>query len=133
VKGARVLRFGVVGLLNTGVYYLLYLLFLRVAPYLAAHLAAVLLSMVGSYFLNCFFTFRTPPTLGKFLLFPLSNATNFAVTSIALYLLVGVLHLNKIVSPLLAAVASVPITFVVARAVLVGRTGTAIEMPEKPG
>lgn len=133
MKGARVFRFGVVGLVNTGVYFLLYVLILRVAPYLVAHLAAALVSMVGSYFLNCFFTFRTHPTLGTFLLFPLSNVTNFAVTSIGLYLLVGVLHLNKIVSPLLAASVAVPITFLVARAILVGRSGPAIESPEKAG
>ncbi|NKQ53507.1 GtrA family protein [Amycolatopsis sp. K13G38] len=114
------IRFGLVGVVNTGTYYLLYLLFNMFLPYLAAHVCAFLLAMVGSYFLNCFFTFRTRPTLKKFLLFPLSNATNFAVTSIGLYVLVGVFHVNHVIAPLLAAAVAIPITFVIAKLVLVG-------------
>lgn len=117
---SRVIRFGLVGVLNTGTYYLLYLAFVRFLPYLAAHTCAFLLSMVGSYFLNCYFTFRTRPTLRKFLLFPLSNATNFVVTSAGLYLLVSLWHVNKVVAPIAAAAVAIPITFVVAKLVLVG-------------
>ncbi len=70
----HILRFGVVGVVNTGVYYALYLVFNTVMPYLAAHLLAIAISMVGSFFLNCYWTFRTRPTWRKFALFPLTNA-----------------------------------------------------------
>ncbi|GAA5169612.1 MULTISPECIES: GtrA family protein [Amycolatopsis] len=118
---SRLVRFGLVGVLNTATYYVLYLLLHRFLPYLAAHVCAFLISMVGSYFLNCAFTFRTRPTLRKFLLFPLSNVTNLVVSSAGLYLLVDVLHWNQVVSPLVAAALAVPVTFVVAKLVLVGR------------
>ncbi|TNC21825.1 GtrA family protein [Amycolatopsis alkalitolerans] len=117
----RLVRFGLVGVLNTATYYGLYLLLHRFMPYLAAHVLAFLISMTGSYFLNCAFTFRTRPTWKKFLLFPLSNATNLVVTSTGLYLLVGVWHLNQVVAPLVAAAFAVPVTFVVAKLVLVGQ------------
>jgi putative flippase GtrA len=117
----RIVRFGVVGVINTGVYYGLYLILRTVLPYLAAHVIAFALAMVGSYFLNCWFTFRTRPTLRKFLLFPLSNATNFTITSLGLYLLVDVGHLNETISPLIAAAAAIPVTYLVARYVLVDR------------
>jgi putative flippase GtrA len=117
----RVLRFAVVGAVNTGVYYGLYLALRTVLPYLVAHVISFVLAMIGSYFLNCRFTFRTKPTWRKFLLFPLSNASNFVITSLGLYLLVDVGHLNDKVSPLIAAMAAIPITFVVARYVLVGQ------------
>ena len=116
----RVLRFAVVGVINTGVYYGLYLALKTVLPYLVAHVVSFVLAMIGSYFLNCRFTFRTRPTWRKFLLFPLSNASNFVITSVGLYLLVNVGHLNDKISPLIAAAAAIPITFVVARYVLVG-------------
>ncbi|MCP2258112.1 putative flippase GtrA (transmembrane translocase of bactoprenol-linked glucose) [Streptoalloteichus tenebrarius] len=121
---ARMLRFGAVGVVNTGVYYGLYLLSRTVIPYLAAHVLAFVLAMVGSYFLNCYFTFRTRPTLRKFLLFPLSNLTNFVVQTVGLYLLVDVLGTNERIAPLLAAAAAIPITFLVAQFVLVDRAAT---------
>jgi putative flippase GtrA len=116
----RIVRFGLVGVINTGVYYGVYLILRTVLPYLVAHVIAFLLAMVGSYFLNCWFTFRTRPTLRKFLLFPLSNATNFTITSVGLYLLVDIGHVNEKISPLIAAAAAIPVTYVVARYVLVG-------------
>jgi putative flippase GtrA len=82
---------------------------------------AMFLSMVGSFFLNCYFTFRTRPTWRKFLLFPLSNATNFVVTTVGLYLLVRYFGLNQRIAPLLAATVAIPVTFVVAQLVLAGR------------
>jgi putative flippase GtrA len=103
------------------VYYGLYLALRTVLPYLVAHVIAFVLAMIGSYFLNCRFTFRTKPTWRKFLLFPLSNASNFVITSLGLYLLVDVWHFNDRVSPLIAAMVAIPITFVVARYVLVGQ------------
>jgi putative flippase GtrA len=123
VTRGRIVRFAVVGVLNTAVYYGLYLTFALVLPYLAAHVVAFVLSMVGSFFLNCRFTFHTRPTLRKFLLFPLSNVTNFVVTSIGLYVLVQLFGSNVRLAPLLAASLAIPITFLVARLVLAERRG----------
>ncbi|HEX3783539.1 MAG TPA: GtrA family protein [Pseudonocardiaceae bacterium] len=117
----RIIRFAIVGVANTGTYYVLYLLFHRFLPYLVAHTIAFVLAMIGSYFLNCYFTFRIRPTWKKFLLFPLSNAANYVITSVGLLLLVGVLHFNQIVAPLVAAVVAIPITYVVAQFLLVER------------
>ncbi|MBB5953613.1 putative flippase GtrA [Saccharothrix tamanrassetensis] len=120
-KLGRIVRFGLVGVLNTGVYYGLYLLLRQIVPYLAAHVAAFLLAMVGSYFLNCYFTFRTKPSLRTFLLFPLSNVTNFVVTTTGLYVLVTWLRVDQGIAPLLASAVAIPFTFIVAQLVLLGR------------
>lgn len=117
----RILRFTLVGVFNTASYYGLYLVFGLFLPYLAAHVVAFILSMIGSFFLNCHFTFRTKPTWRKFLLFPLSNATNFVVTSAGLYVLVQFFGINQRIAPLLAASVAIPVTFLVAQLVLAGR------------
>ncbi|WP_433273865.1 GtrA family protein [Actinosynnema sp. CS-041913] len=117
----RIVRFGLVGVVNTGVYYGLYLLLRLAIPYLAAHVVAFLLAMVGSYFLNCYFTFRTKPSLRTFLLFPLSNVTNFVVTTAGLYVLVAWFQVNQRIAPLLASAVAIPFTFIVAQLVLMGR------------
>lgn len=114
----RLFRFGMVGVINTGLYFGLYVLFRQICFYLVAHVIAFLMAMVVSYFLNCCFTFRTRPTLRKFLLFPLSNATNLVLQTAGLYVLVDVVGMNATYAPLPAAAVAVPVTFMVAQVVL---------------
>ncbi|MEV8568296.1 GtrA family protein [Streptomyces sp. NPDC051322] len=117
---AQLIRFALVGAVNTGTYYVCYLVLLHGAglPYVGAHVLAFLLSMVGSFFLNSRFTYRTPPTLRKFLLFPLTNVANFAITTGGVYLLVDRLGMNDTYAPLIAAAAAIPITFLVSRTIM---------------
>jgi putative flippase GtrA len=114
-------RFAVVGVVNTGVYYGFYLAVRTIAPYLVAHLVALTLSMVVSFFLNCYWTFRTRPTWRKFLVFPLTNATNYVLITVGVVVLVEWLHVGQRIAPLLAAVAAIPVTFLLSRWVLIGR------------
>jgi putative flippase GtrA len=110
------------------VYYGLYVLLHLVCFYLVAHVLAFATAMVVSYFLNCYFTFRTRPTLRKFLLFPLSNATNLVLQTTGLYVLVDVVGMNATYAPLPAAAVAVPVTFIVAQVVLADpRSGTRRE------
>ncbi|MGW2032068.1 MULTISPECIES: GtrA family protein [Streptomyces] len=118
----QILTFAAVGVVNTAAYYCLYLSFLTVFPYLAAHILAFLLSMVGSFFLNARFTYRTRPTWRKFLLFPLTNVTNFLVTTAGVYVVVDLLHAGSRFAPLLASAAAIPVTFLVSRRVMVRGT-----------
>ncbi|MBT2396378.1 GtrA family protein [Streptomyces sp. ISL-100] len=113
-------RFALVGVVNTGTYYACYLLLLPWLPYVAAHVLAFAVSMTGSFFLNCRFTYNTRPTWRKFLLFPLTNAANFVITTSGVYLLVDVLRLNSTYAPLIAASAAIPVTFVVSRTIMLG-------------
>ncbi|MFD4139071.1 MULTISPECIES: GtrA family protein [unclassified Streptomyces] len=114
----QMVRFALVGVVNTGTYYGMYLVLLTWLPYVAAHVVAFLLSMIGSFFLTSYFTYRTRPTWRKFLLFPLTNVANFVLTTSGVYLLVDVLHLGSRYAPLIAAAAAIPITFVVSRTIM---------------
>ncbi|MEV1077276.1 GtrA family protein [Streptomyces sp. NPDC050211] len=114
----QIVVFAVVGVINTGTYYGLYLLLLPHLPYMAAHLVASGLSMIGSFFLNTRFTYRTKPTWRKFLLFPLTNATSFVVTTAGVYVIVDILHAGSRFAPLLASMVAIPATFVVSRTIM---------------
>ncbi|MEV6839130.1 GtrA family protein [Streptomyces sp. NPDC051133] len=118
----QIATFAVVGVINTATYYCLYLLLLTWLPYLAAHVLAFSLSMVGSFFLNARFTYRTRPTWRKFLLFPLTNVTNFLITTAGVYVIVDVLHAGSRFAPLLASAAAIPVTFVVSRWVMLPKS-----------
>lgn len=131
----QAVRFGLVGVVNTATYYGMYLLFLRWLPYLVAHVAAFALSTVGSFLLNCWFTYRTRPTWRKFLLFPLTTAANFVITTGGVYVLVDLLHTGDRAAPLMAAAAAVPITFVLSRTIMLGQDtehGRGMPVGEEP-
>jgi len=125
----RIVRFGVVGVINTGTYYALYLLLQTVLPYLVAHVCAFALAMVGSYFLNCYFTFRTRPSWRSFLLFPFSNAANFVITTLGLYVFVQHLGMDERVAAIPAAAIAIPITFLVAQLTLTGGNRQRLDEP----
>lgn len=117
----QALRFVLVGGVNTAAYYGLYLLLRGWIGYLPAHVAAFVLATVGSFFLNTLFTYRVRPTLRRFLLFPLSTVANFVVTTAGVVVLVEYAGLDERVAPLVAAAVAIPVTFLVARRLLVGR------------
>jgi putative flippase GtrA len=117
----RVIRFGLVGAINTGVYYGLYLVFVQVVPYLVAHVIAFVLAMIGSYLLNTYITFRTRPSWRTFFLFPLSNLANFVITTVGLTVLVDWFGVDEEIAPIPVAAVAIPITFLVAQHVMVGR------------
>jgi putative flippase GtrA len=120
-------KFAVVGVINTGVYYGSYLALRLLLHYLVAHLVAIAIAMVVSFFLNCLWTFRTRPTWGKFALWPLTNATNYVMTTVGVLVLVEWLHVDQRIAPLIAAAAAIPVTFLLSRRLLSGgnRRGAA--------
>ncbi|WP_327252722.1 GtrA family protein [Streptomyces sp. NBC_01244] len=127
----QIVRFGLVGGVNTGTFYVLYLLLHPWMPYFAAYSLAFVLAMVGSFFMNTYFTYRTRPTWKKFLLFPLTNITNFVVQSVGLYALVSWAGMNTKIAPLVAAVVAIPFTFVISRKILIPGTADAAGEPEQ--
>ncbi|MFF3317850.1 GtrA family protein [Streptomyces sp. NPDC003035] len=115
----QIVRFALVGGINTGTFYGCYLLLHPWMPYFAAYSLAFVLSMVGSFFLNTYFTYRTRPTWKKFALFPLTNVTNYLVQSIGLYALVTWAGMDDRIAPLVAAVVAIPFTYLLSRKILV--------------
>ena len=116
----EILRFIVVGVANTSNYYILYLLFLHVSHlnYMISHILAFLISMVGSFFLNSYFTYRTKPTWKKFMQFPMTYVVNISVTTLGVYILVDLFKLNETISPLIASFAAIPFTFIISKKIL---------------
>lgn len=120
----QVLRFALVGGVNTVTFYGIYRLLLPVMPYFAAYTVAFVVSMVGSFLMNTFFTYRTRATWRKFALFPLTNVTNYLVQSAGLFALVHWAGMNRKVAPLAAALVAVPFTFLLSRRILLPAAAT---------
>lgn len=117
---SELFRFILVGFTNTFNYYILYLFFIHLLNinYLIAHISAFIISMVGSFFLNSYFTYKSRPSFSKFLKFPLTYVVNISVSTISIYILVDLLGLSETISPLIASVIAIPFTFIISKKIL---------------
>lgn len=115
---ARLIRFGLVGVANTAVYYLFYRILLVIWPYLAAHLVAWALSVVFSFLANCYFTYHVRPTWKKFLAFPATTLVNVAFSTLGSVLLVEGLHVDERYATVLAGIAAIPFTYLLTSTIL---------------
>lgn len=105
------LRFALVGVLNTGVYYGIYLFMIQFAPYLVAHLVGWFVSISFSFLMNCRFTYHVRPTWKRYLLFPLSNLPNILFTTLGVVALVELLHVSVRLAPLIAGICAIPFSY----------------------
>ncbi|KAA6447822.1 GtrA family protein [Bacillus swezeyi] len=114
------IRFAAVGVVNTLNYYAVYLLLhiLLQMNYMVSHIAAFFVSLVISFFLNCYFTFKIKPTLSKFLQFPLTQLFNLAASSLFVYVFVNFLKMNSSAAPLASMFLTVPLTFLLTGKIL---------------
>jgi putative flippase GtrA len=128
----QIVRFALVGGVNTATFYGFYLALHPLMPYFAAYSLAFVLSMIGSFFLNTYFTYRTRPTWKKFFLFPLTNITNYVVTSAGVYAFVEWAGMNDKIAPLVAAAAAIPFTYVLSRRILTREHAPEAHAPAQP-
>ncbi|OLT43464.1 polysaccharide synthesis protein GtrA [Serinicoccus sp. CNJ-927] len=112
------LRFVLVGVANTAVYYLLYRLLLLGMPYVPAHLLGWSGAVVFSFFANSLFTFGVRPTWRRFLAYPLTTVVNLTFTTVGSVLLVEAAGVDERYATLIMGIAAVPLTFVLTRYVL---------------
>lgn len=123
IKSAKIkefLRYTVVGCINTLIYYISYLVFMNIFnfSYRISFVAGYVISIIFSYFLNTYFTYKEKPSLKKFLLFPLTYIPNFIIQYIGMILLVDHFNMNRKLAPIITAIVSTPITFFVMRYVI---------------
>ena len=114
-------RFLIVGLINTGVGYGVYLLLLQWIGYELAYAAAYLVGIVFAYLLNSLFVFRSPMRLRTALSYPFVYLVQYLFGSLLLYAMVAWLGLDRRWAALIALVLSVPVSFLLNRIVLARR------------
>lgn len=117
---SRLIKFVIVGVVNTINYYLVYLLLLKILHlgYLSSHLTGFLVSFIISYFLNCYVVYKVKPTLKKLIQFPLTQVVNMGIQTLLLFIFVDLLHFNNVYAPFPALVFTIPITYFVTTYIL---------------
>ncbi len=119
------LVFSFVGVLNTIVYYLVYLALLPFLPYLVAHLAGWFVSMSFSFVMNCRLTYRVPVTWWRYALYPLTALPNLVFTTVGVVAFIELLNVSERLAPFIAGVLAIPFTYTLGRYLMVGRDAFA--------
>ncbi|HDI3837011.1 TPA: flippase GtxA [Staphylococcus aureus] len=117
---AEILKFIIVGGINTLNYYVVYLLLLKLLhiEYMISHITGFLVAFVISYYLNCYFVYRVKPTWRKFISFPITQIVNVSLQTVLLYVFVSWLNLPAEIAPFAGLIITIPITFILSKWVL---------------
>jgi putative flippase GtrA len=114
----RFVRFIVVGGFNTAVGYLVYGTLLVFVSYRIAYTVSYIFGVLLSYYLNARFVFESRRTLSGLARFPLVYVAQYLFGLTAMWLLVQQIGVSKWLAPLIVVGASVPLTFLLARLLL---------------
>ncbi|CAC6063360.1 Putative sugar translocase in surface polysaccharides biosynthesis [Staphylococcus aureus] len=117
---AEILKFIIVGGINTLNYYIVYLLLLKLLhiEYMISHITGFLVAFVISYYLNCYFVYRVKPTWRKFISFPITQIVNVSLQTVLLYVFVSWLNLPAEIAPFAGLIITIPITFILSKWIL---------------
>lgn len=116
----EVIKFVIVGGMNTLNYYIVYLCLLKLLEmnYLVSHISGFIISFVISYYLNCYFVYKVTPTWRKFLKFPLTQVVNMGMQTLFLYIFVQWFGISSVIAPFAGLIITIPITFVLSKYIL---------------
>lgn len=119
----QVVRFVLSGGLNTVATWLGFVVLVAWLPYQLAYGIVYVAGIILSYFLATLFVFEHAPTVRGFFAFPLVYVVQYALSALALAVIVEYTAIPVKVSPLVVAIIVFPVTFVLSR-VVVHRTSS---------
>ena len=105
------LRFVLVNVLNTGLYWGLYLVLLLVTPYLVANTLALVVAVLVAYVANARYAFGVAPSRGGLLRYLVANGTTVLLRTAVVWVLVALLSLDEQLAPPVAVAVTMPAAF----------------------
>jgi putative flippase GtrA len=115
---AEIARFLVGGATTTAISYALYLLLLQWLDYGIAYTISYVVGIFVSYGISTWFVFRTPWSWRSLMQFPIVYVIQYAIGIAVVWLGVEWLGLPPAVAPLLAIIASIPVTYLLSRRII---------------
>lgn len=113
-------KFGIVGLSNTIISYVVYSLFvLAGAPYLVGNVFGFVLSVLNSFYWNNKYVFKTEEGKARSWIKTLIKTfiayagTGLVLSSILLVLWIDILHIPELIAPLINLIVTIPLNFII--------------------
>ncbi len=124
------IKFIIVGLINTGVSYLIYLLLVLFLPYAAAFTISYILGILISYVLNSVIVFKARLNFKALLQFPVVYLIQYLLSMGIVFICVEYFRIGKIIPPLIASAAVIPVTFLLSRTLLKRYKKSSMDSPK---
>lgn len=115
------IRFVIIGGINTGSTYFIYLLLLNFLNYSISYTVSYLFGIVISYFLNTYVVFKEKISLKKFIKFPIVYIVQYLINIIMIYIFVENFEFSNKVVPLLTIIITIPVTYTISRLIVRGK------------
>ena len=110
-------RFGIVGIIATGLHYGIYLLLLSSLSTFIAYTIGYVISFGANFFLSTYFTFKTRPNLKRGIGFGVSHLINYALQILLLNFFMW-LGITQQLAPIAVFVMVIPVNFLLVRTAL---------------
>ena len=123
------LRFVLVNVLNTGLYWGLYLLLLLVTPYLVANTLALVVAVLVAYVANARYALGVAPSRGGLLRYLVANGTTVLLRTAVVWVLVALLSLDEQLAPPVAVAVTMPAAFLLTRWAMAERSSRRRPVP----
>ncbi|MFD2331442.1 GtrA family protein [Cohnella sp. GCM10020058] len=118
----EIIKFVLVGLINTFTTYFVYLGFLHYLPYIAAYSISYGFGIIISYFLNSLLVFKEKLSWKSFFKFPLIYVVQYGLNTLLLYIFVHHLMIHERIALLVSIIITTPLTFLLSRWIIKSRT-----------
>ena len=112
------IKFGIVGVINTINHQVINLLLLNLIGAYLAHMVGLIVSMIGSFLMNTYFTYKTKPSLKKILMFPLTYLPTLFGSTIGLYVLIEWIGIPEEYASFMATIVMVPFSYIISSFIL---------------
>ena len=120
-------RFVLVGGINWILTFGIYAMMLLILPYSVSYSIAYLAGIFISYYLNTRFVFKSNFSIRKAVKYPMVYLLQYIAGLVALYAMVDILHVNKLIASPLTIIITIPLTFAMSRWVIKERHLTLVK------
>ena len=113
----EIIKFIIVGGINTFNYYITYLFLLKVlhVNYMVSHIVGFIVSFIISYYLNCYFVYKVKPTIEKFLRFPITQIVQYGNANVIIIYIRKVVEYRFRNCTFAGLIITIPVTFILSK------------------
>ena len=111
----EIMRFGVVGTTAMMIHYGIYYALLSVVQVNVAFSLGYLISFLYNFTMTSYFTFRVKPSVGRFLRFATTHATNYVLQILLLNFFILIIGMDEKTAPVPVYAISIPVNYLLVR------------------
>ena len=115
------IRFIILGVINTILTYFLYLILLFLLPYVWAYSITYLFGLTISYFLSSYWVFKKNIAIKSGMYFLIYHLSNYLVNIMALWIFIDLIGLSEKIAPLITISLLTPIFYLISKKIFLGK------------